>query len=593
MMFELLIVGPHSAQRLRYPLATETRYLLGRGTDADLPVPWDLYLSKKHASLNVVEGKVEVTLLDSATNPLFSSGQPVEHLSLRDGDYFVIGSTTFYLSATKIQFGSTSLEPIQEVTFGQKELKDIRIHDADRRIDVLASLSEIISEARGDEELHFRLVNLLLTGVPHAEAVAIVSFDEEETADILQWGRRRETAGKFYPSSKLVKEALFNKQKSVLHTWGSKEQGKSDYTEANDFDWAYCTPIHDNSKKKWGIYVAGTLKLPFVGGKLSDGGRSDLHADVKFTEIVAELISSVQKSNQWERQRSGMKQFFAPPILDAIGEDINSALLEPRECNVTILFCDLRGFSKQSEQSEDDLLGLLDRVSSALGIMQRQILKHGGVTGDFLGDATLGFWGWPIESDNSPLDACRAALDIHAAFKKMHNQKNHPLANFQLGIGIANGIAVAGKIGTSERVTFTVFGPVVNLASRLESMTKQLRVPIVLDEQTANIVRERLHQSEGRIRKLANVLPYGMEKSVLVNELLPPVSDYPEFTDAHCKIYEAGVEDFIAGRWEEAYQRLHQMPANDRAQDFLSVLIAQHNRIAPPDWDGIIRLPRK
>ncbi len=592
-MYEILIVGPHSAQRLRYPLVENKCYTIGRGATSDLPVLWDPYISQQHVTMHVQDEKIEVALHESAKNPIFSAGQQVDHLFLRDGDYFVIGSTTIYLITAKLKFGSISIEPMQEVTFSQKELEDIHIHDADRRIDVLASLSDIISEARSDEELHFRLVNLLLAGVPHSEAVAIVSVDEEETAQILQWGRRRETAGQFRPSSKLVNDALLNKNKSVLHIWGSQHLEESDYTEANDFDWAYCTPIHDESKKRWGIYVAGSLSLPYIGGDHSNVGHSELSADVKFTEIVAELISSVQKSNRWERQRAGMKQFFAPPILDAIGEDMDSALLEPRECNVTIMFCDLRGFSKQSEQSKDDLLGLLDRVSSALGIMQRQILVHDGVTGDFLGDATLGFWGWPIESENSPLDACRAALKIHDAFKEMRNQKDHPLANFQLGIGIANGRAVAGKIGTRERVTFTVFGPVVNLASRLESMTKQLRVPIVLDERTANIVRERLDSSEGRIRKLAKVLPYGMEKAVVVNELLPPESAYPEFTDAHCKCYEAGVEDFIAGRWEEAYQQLHQMPASDRAQDFLSVLIAQHNRVAPSDWDGIIRLPGK
>jgi adenylate cyclase len=53
------------------------------------------------------------------------------------------------------------------------------------------------------------------------------------------------------------------------------------------------------------------------------------------------------------------------------------------------------------------------------------------------------------------------------------------------------------------------------------------------------------------------------------------------------------VEQFIAGRWEDAYRCLHEMPAGDRAQDFLGMLIAQHNRVAPANWDGIVRLPSK
>src|SRR5580700_11476787 len=128
----------------------------------------------------------------------------------------------------------------------------------------------------------------------------------------------------------------------------------------------------------------------------------------------------------------------------------------------------------------------------------------------------MGFWGWPISSAEAPLDACRAALGIRAAFVETFGRPDHPLGSFQVGIGVAHGRAVAGKIGTAEQVKVTVFGPVVNLASRLESMTRQLRVPIVLDEATARIVRPRLHSTEGRLRRLARLLPFGMETPVVV-----------------------------------------------------------------------------
>ncbi len=160
-------------------------------------------------------------------------------------------------------------------------------------------------------------------------------------------------------------------------------------------------------------------------------------------------------------------------------------------------------------------------MSRALGVMTNQILKHGGVTGDFQGDAAMGFWGWPFASPESPIAACRAALGIRAAFRETFGRVDHPLGSFQVGIGVAHGRAVAGKIGTSEQVKVTVFGPVVNLASRLEGMTKQLRVPIVLDEATAAIVSARMDHKEGRTRRLARVLPYGTETPVLVSELLP------------------------------------------------------------------------
>src|SRR5205807_10657676 len=134
-----------------------------------------------------------------------------------------------------------------------------------------------------------------------------------------------------------------------------------------------------------------------------------------------------------------------------------------------------------AEAAGNDLAGLLDRVSQALGVMTRHISAHGGVIGDFQGDAAMSFWGWPVASDDDPLNGCRAALEIRAEFAEAARTAGHPLADFRMGIGLARGKAVAGRIGTGEHFVFTAFGPVVNLASRLEGMTKQVHLPIVID----------------------------------------------------------------------------------------------------------------
>src|SRR5262249_32145654 len=150
-------------------------------------------------------------------------------------------------------------------------------------------------------------------------------------------------------------------------------------------------------------------------------------------------------------------------------------------------------------------LGLLERVSKALGVMTRQILDHGGVVGDFQGDAAMGFWGWPLAQSDTVERAAAAALAIRAEFEKAANLPDHPPADFRVGIGIATGRAVAGKIGTSDHVKVTVFGPVVNLAARLESMTKFVGAPILLDRSTAAALRNRLSPELGRIRRIAKV----------------------------------------------------------------------------------------
>ncbi|QDV50567.1 Adenylate cyclase 2 [Gimesia fumaroli] len=590
-----MIYGADPKNSCKVSLEPGQELELGRSQDTPVSVPWDDRISRKHALLTVQQKQVFVKRFPSAGNRIFVAGMEQDEFLLNPGSAFVIGTTTFQLMDSVSSFASPRESPLEEVTFKPNELLKVRYRDADQRIDVLAHLPDLIMDARNEADLYHRLVTMLLSGVKHADAVAVVRLNAEDRVEVPFWERRRQTQGNFHPSGRLVQEAVKKSRRSVLHVWASKEdaQDEDDYTAVAEFDWAFCTPIEDGDSIRWGLYVAGELNHPYQASIPQGTSGIDLQADVKFTELVASIVKSVRRLNQLERQQAGLRQFFAPPILAAIGDNLNTEILEPRECDVTVLFCDLRGFSQHAEDSSEDLIGLLDRVSQALGIMTSHILEFGGVTGDFQGDAALGFWGWPFSSDLAPLDACRAALAIRAAFEEIKLQPDHPLSDFRMGIGIAHGRAVAGKIGTSEQVKVSVFGPVVNLASRLEGLTKHLRVPVLMDEATAQIVRSKLDQQEGRVRKLARILPYGMERSVIVSELVPPERQAETLTNEQIMCYETAVDCFIEGQWEEAFRLLHDIPPSDRAQDFLALQITRTNRIAPADWDGTIRFDSK
>jgi adenylate cyclase len=338
--------------------------------------------------------------------------------------------------------------------------------------------------------------------------------------------------------------------------------------------------------------VAGrfNVDLPTVH---STSDPHDAREDVKFTEVVAAALSSLREMRLLERQQASLSQFFSPVVLETLTVEDPDVVLAPRETEVSVLFCDLRGFARQTERHAGDLLDMLNRVSKALGVMTHQILDQGGVVGDFQGDAAMGFWGWPLAQDDAVLRTCRAALGIRAEFEAAAAKLDSPLAGFHAGIGVATGTAVAGKIGTVDQVKVTVFGPVVNLASRLEGMTKILRAPILLDETTARAVREQVPRDVARIRRLAVIRPYGLDMPLEVSELLPPESEYPLLTDEHLAFCEAALDAFLAGRWSEAFKLLHKTPTEDTVTDFLTVYIARHDRTAPPEWDGVITLSSK
>lgn len=590
-MLELVAQGPEPLQRWRREVPPGGPYVLGRETDADFPVLWDRKISRRQLLIRAEPQRLHVEAAAGASNPVYVAGEPSAAFTLSEGGRFAVGETTFIVR--RLSAGSSDRTPVEQAAFDVETLRSVRFEDADRRIEVLTRLPDVILGTASATELHGRLLDLILSGIPRADAAAVVSGRQAEEVSVLYHDRRRPLEGEIRPSGRLVAEAL-GSGRSVLHVWDAVSV-EGPFTVAAEFDWAFCTPLPLAGTASAGLYVAGRFDATGLtrSGVARPAAATTLQADVKFAELVAEILRSVLRLNDLERQTAGLRQFLAPPILTALGEAFDAKLLEPRECEATVLFCDLRGFSAKAEEAAGDLIGLLERVSRALGTMTKAILAHGGVTGDFLGDAALAFWGWPFASEQAPLDACRAALAIRREFARAAGEPDHPLRDFRVGIGVAHGPAVAGKIGTPEQVKFTVFGPVVNLASRLEGMTKQLRVPILLDEAAAAIVRARMPRSEARVRRLARTLPYGSDRPLVVSELLPPADGPAELPDTDLALYESAVDAFTAGRWDEAYRLLHRMPPEDRAPDFLNQLITAHNRVPPPGWDGVVRLATK
>jgi adenylate cyclase len=580
----------------QFLLTDDKVYRLGRAAENDIVSDWDDRVSRNHATLTPGSTGVQLQLLESASNPAFIDGHKVLNALVKPGQSFVIGNTRFEVQQVT-QSDSPRSNSVQQLAIDRQQLQQLRYDDADKRIEVLTSLPAVIRESGVDRDLFVRLANLLLAGIQHAEGVAVVSLElGTQKPVVLHQERRFEADGSIRPSERLICNA-YEEQKTVLHVWDESEQADSTYTQHAGFNWAFCTPLSGQTLTPPAgaraidhpaLYIAG--RSPGEGAKVN---QRRLHADIKFTEFIADIVSSLQRQRELERQQTGLRQFFSPPVLEALGNDLDTSLLEPRECDVTVLFCDLRGFSKHAEDQADNLMGLLERVSLALEVMTSQILRFGGVTGDFQGDAALGFWGWPISSEEAPLNACRAALAIRDEFAKAHADPNNPLKDFETSIGIAYGRAVAGKIGTREQVKVTVFGPVVNLASRLEGMTRQLHVSILIDDKLDQLIRNSGERFEGRVRRLLHVLPYGMDNSLVVSELVPALQKLPQLTDQHLADFEAGLDKFIAGDWAEAWRYLHSMPADDRAQDFLAMQITQHDRTAPGDWDGIVSMKKK
>ncbi|MDA1162520.1 MAG: adenylate/guanylate cyclase domain-containing protein [Planctomycetota bacterium] len=589
-MLELIVNGPEPTQQWRREIPNGEVIRLGRAPRSGWAVPWDLLISREHCEITQAGGNVSVKRLDAARNPVYFQEVDTPEFQISAGQGFRIGQTTFQLVSASLADGLSGSN-IEEHSFGPDQLRLFKFHNAEERLEVLAKLPEAISGTRTDEELAVAAVKVMLDAMPHARAAACVRYSENPSPDdeplMMRWDSRYEDIGRFNPSRRLITAAI-ERAEGVLHIWHDTEDSNPAFTVTGSLDWAFCIPFKGEHSRGWALYVSGQFGAPGA----TSISETDLKGDLRFTELISDFIGSIRQVKTLQTQQAGLAQFFSPAVIEAVRTAGNRDILEPREKDITVLFCDVRGFSKKSEAAKDNLRELLDRVSEALGVMTAGIIRYDGVIADFQGDAALGFWGWPSDNEEGPVAACRAAVHIHQAFRAAMNTPESPLCGFNVGIGISHGPAIAGRIGTTEQIKVGAFGPVVNMGARLETMTKQLRASILIDEVTASYVKK-LPADDLRCRKLGRVRPVGMNTDMTVFELLPALHQDATVSNESIALYEKSVEALVDGRWQESLELLNGMPVDDRTKDFLMIYVATNNYEPPKDWDGVIHMTQK
>src|SRR5690606_8766258 len=148
---------------------------------------------------------------------------------------------------------------------------------------------------------------------------------------------------------------------------------------------------------------------------------------------------------------------------------------------VTVLFSDIRSFTSISENM--DPRELLDFLNEYLSGMVESVLQHHGVVDKFIGDAIMAVFGAPVPEPEDPLHAVCAALAMREKLAKINEGfVERGLPEIRTGIGLHSGQVVAGNMGHSERMEYTVIGDTVNLASRLEGLTKELGCDVVISD---------------------------------------------------------------------------------------------------------------
>lgn len=180
-----------------------------------------------------------------------------------------------------------------------------------------------------------------------------------------------------------------------------------------------------------------------------------------------------------------------------------------QKVEITVLFSDIRGFTTMSETTEPEKI--VEMLNVHFKIMADIILKHNGTIDKYIGDAIMAFWGAPVKSGNHAEEAVLAGQEMLEGLKEVNRILKERGFNHEIhiGIGINTGMATIGNIGSDKKMNYTVVGDAVNLSSRLESITKEYKTPLLFSEYTYGKIKDKID-----CRLIGNVTVKGREQSV-------------------------------------------------------------------------------
>ena len=307
--------------------------------------------------------------------------------------------------------------------------------------------------------------------------------------------------------------------------------------------------------------------------------------------LSSSLITYLQSETQRRQIRTAFGQYLSPALVEQLADQPERLRLGGETREMTLLFCDIRGFTSISEDHRDDPQALTTLINRLLTPMTAEILERDGTIDKYMGDCIMAFWNAPIDDPAHAAHACESALAMLDALQRVNDARraeDPEAVEIAVGVGLNTGECVVGNMGSDQRFDYSVLGDAVNLAARLEGQSRPYGMPIIVGESTHDQV-----VGDFAFLELDLIAVKGKREAVRIYGLVGDAA-------------EAASEAFQALQREHA-QMLEAYRARDwdRAQDLLNVCVEMpgaveafyelyaerifHYSFDPPpeDWKGV------
>jgi class 3 adenylate cyclase len=350
-----------------------------------------------------------------------------------------------------------------------------------------------------------------------------------------------------------------------------------------------------------GSGISRPVRQLLEGTRDIEAGRLDRPISVNTRDEIGELTAAfnrmVEQLRRNEQIRETFGRYFDPKIVAGIVDQPGGVGTEGQRQVMTVLFCDMKGFTHLSEGVTPQ--GLVKIMNFYLSTMSEPIREHRGIIDKYIGDAIMAYWGAPFveESEHARL-ACLAAAGMIDRVTTLRKELPEILGvrsipmECDIRIGIATGEVLAGSMGSKFMMSYTIMGDKVNLASRLEVANKEYGTRSLVSETTIAAAGDAVEA-----REIDRLVVLGQTRPQAVFEVLGKQGALTANQVALRNCYAEGLAAYRACRWEEARNAfnaaLEAAPDDGPSLTLLGRIEKLESNPPPPDWDGAWQMDHK